>query len=153
VLEETPITRRPTPIHQERVAIAEGGPLGYTESSDDARRFSGLSGDCRGVDLMTVLQIAYPDELLSVVEQGQEGLEALAREALVVRLFDLGKLSSGKAAELLGISRRDFLDLLGNYNVSIFDEEMNLEEETRRALAARGVEHNAPDRPGGRGPA
>jgi predicted HTH domain antitoxin len=102
---------------------------------------------------MTVLQIAYPDELLSVVEEGQEGLETLAREALVVRLFDLGKLSSGKAAELLGISRRDFLDLLGHYNVSIFDDEINLEEETRRALAARRVEHNAPDHPGGRGPA
>ena len=39
------------------------------------------------------------------------------REALVVRLYDLGKLSSGQAARLLGLSRWEFLDLLGRYNV------------------------------------
>jgi predicted HTH domain antitoxin len=49
-------------------------------------------------------------------------LSVLAREALIVRLYALGELSSGEGAELLGISRREFLDLLGRYNVSIFDE-------------------------------
>ena len=60
---------------------------------------------------MTVLQIEYPEELLDQIGQTKEALEALAREALLVRLYDLGTISSGKAAALLGISRREFLDL------------------------------------------
>ena len=81
---------------------------------------------------MTMLQIDYPEELLDQAGQSKEALEALAREALVVRLYDLGKLSSGKAAELLGISRREFLDLLGRYGVSEFDDAIDLEAEAQR---------------------
>jgi predicted HTH domain antitoxin len=100
-----------------------------------------------------MLQIAYPEELLHIVDQGQEGLASLAREALLVRLYDLGRLSSGKAAEILGISRREFLDLLGQYNVSIFDESIDLEEEARRALAVSRLKHNAADNIGRSGAA
>lgn len=56
-------------------------------------------------------------------------LAALAREALVVRLYALGDLSSGEGAQALGISRREFLDLLGRYNVSIFDDTMHVRKE------------------------
>ncbi|NJN66940.1 MAG: UPF0175 family protein [Chloroflexaceae bacterium] len=55
-------------------------------------------------------------------DQTREALEALAREALMVRLYDLGYLSSGRAARLLKIPRWDFLDLLGRYHVSWFDD-------------------------------
>ena len=81
---------------------------------------------------MTVLQIEYPEELLDQADQTKEALEDLAREALLVRLYDLGKLSSGRAAELLSISRREFLDLLGRYGVSEFDDLVDLEAEARR---------------------
>ncbi len=54
------------------------------------------------------------------------------REALVVRLYDLGKLSSGQAARLLGLTRWEFLDLLGRYNVSLFDDTANVAAEARR---------------------
>ena len=81
---------------------------------------------------MTVLQIEYPEELLDQIGQTKEALEALAREALLVRLYDLGTISSGKAAALLGISRREFLDLLGRYGVSEFDDTIDLEAESRR---------------------
>lgn len=36
------------------------------------------------------------------------------------KLFELGKLSSGQAAEVAGLSKRAFLELLGKYNVSVF---------------------------------
>ncbi len=39
--------------------------------------------------------------------------------AALAKLYELGKISSGKAAELLGISRVEFLDLLGMYKVQI----------------------------------
>ena len=82
---------------------------------------------------MTVLQIEYPEELLDQADQTKEALEDLAREALLVRLYDLGKISSGRAAELLSISRREFLDLLGRYNISCFDETMDVVAEAGHA--------------------
>ena len=39
--------------------------------------------------------------------------------AALVKLYELGKISSGKAAKLLGMSRIEFLDLLGKYKVQI----------------------------------
>ncbi len=39
--------------------------------------------------------------------------------AALVKLYELGKISSGKASKLLGISRIEFLDLLGKYKVQI----------------------------------
>lgn len=39
---------------------------------------------------------------------------------LVTKLYEEGKLSSGQAAEMAGISKRTFIELLGKYNVSVF---------------------------------
>ena len=66
-----------------------------------------------------VLQVAYPEELLRLVDQAE--LEQLAREALLVKLYDLGKVSPGRAARILGTTRREFLDVLGRYGVSTLD--------------------------------
>ncbi len=41
------------------------------------------------------------------------------RRMAIIKLYELGKLSSGKAAQLLGISRVAFLELVGTYQVSI----------------------------------
>jgi predicted HTH domain antitoxin len=41
---------------------------------------------------------------------------------IAVSLFEQGILSSGQAAELVGISRRQFLEEVGKYDVSIFGE-------------------------------
>lgn len=39
---------------------------------------------------------------------------------VAARLFDLGELSSGQAAELAGITKREFIESVGRYGVSIF---------------------------------
>ena len=36
------------------------------------------------------------------------------------KLYEEGKLSSGQAAEMVGISKRAFLEVLGNYGGSVF---------------------------------
>jgi predicted HTH domain antitoxin len=36
-------------------------------------------------------------------------------------LYEEGKLSLGQAAEVAGLSKRSFAELLGKYNVSIFN--------------------------------
>ena len=40
---------------------------------------------------------------------------------VATRLYEEGKLSLGQAAELAGLSKRTFAELLGNYNTSIFN--------------------------------
>jgi len=55
--------------------------------------------------------IEVPDELN--LKEDEIKIAALAK------LYELGKISSGKAAKLLGISRIEFLDLLGKYKVQI----------------------------------
>ncbi len=91
---------------------------------------------------MQTLQVELPDELLASSEDiDVDALarltEARAREALMVKLYDLGRLSTGQAATLLGVSRRAFLGILSRHGVSEFDEDLDLEEEVRRAEEAR----------------
>lgn len=38
-----------------------------------------------------------------------------------IKMFELGKLSSGKAAELAGMTRVQFLDVCGFYKVPVVD--------------------------------
>ncbi len=71
---------------------------------------------------MRTLEIEYPDELLEAMDETERSFQTLAREVLVVKLYELGRISSGLAAQVLGISRREFLDLLGRYHVSFLDE-------------------------------
>jgi len=37
------------------------------------------------------------------------------------RLYENGKLSLGQAAEMAGLTKRTFIELLGRYNVSVFN--------------------------------
>ena len=77
-------------------------------------------------ELVTTLQIELPDEVRDILGLDEAELSSLALEALVMRLYERGELSSGKAAELLGISRREFLDRLGQYAISSFDDDVDL---------------------------
>ena len=72
------------------------------------------------------LHLQVPEQL---TEKSQQQLEALAFEALVVRHYALGELSSGEGAKLLSLTRSEFLNLLGQYNVSLFDDEIDLKKE------------------------
>jgi predicted HTH domain antitoxin len=40
---------------------------------------------------------------------------------LASKLYEKGKLSLGQAAELAGYSKRAFIEVLGNYGVSVFN--------------------------------
>lgn len=50
------------------------------------------------------------------------------------KLLEDGKLSSGQAAEIVGISKRSFVELIGKYNVSLFGYDYKeLEEDLENA--------------------
>ncbi len=81
------------------------------------------------------IEFEYPDDLLGTLDAAE--LQRLAREAFYVRLYQQGAISSGRAGTQLGIGRVAFLDLLGRYGVSYFDEETDLAEDLRNADQAR----------------
>jgi predicted HTH domain antitoxin len=66
-----------------------------------------------------------------------DSLELDGREAamlLASKLYEQGRLSLGQAAELAGYSKRTFMELLGNYQVSLFNyNEQDLANDIRNA--------------------
>ncbi len=48
--------------------------------------------------------------------------EKAVKMQLAAVLFEKGFLSSGQAADLAGISKREFIETVGQYGVSIFGE-------------------------------
>lgn len=44
---------------------------------------------------------------------------------LASKLYEEGKLSLGQAADMAGLTKRTFAELLGKYNVSIFNQDID----------------------------
>lgn len=81
------------------------------------------------------IEFEYPDDLLRA--RNAVELQRLAQEAFYVRLYQQGAISSARAAAQLGLGRVAFLDLLGAYGVTYFDEETDLAEDVRNADQTR----------------
>lgn len=65
-----------------------------------------------------VINIEYPESLANSLKLTGKEFESEIKISSLVKLFELGKVSSGTAAKVLGITRIDFLDLLAKYKVS-----------------------------------
>ncbi len=72
------------------------------------------------------LTIPYSDDILLSLKETKEQFEEDAKLLLAIKLYELGKISSGKAAKLAGISRITFLNSLKKYKVSPF--QMDIKE-------------------------
>jgi predicted HTH domain antitoxin len=68
---------------------------------------------------MEKLTIEYPEGLETAVATTRGEFEAQIRLMAALKMFELGKLSSGKAAQLAGISRVEFLEMCGRYHVPV----------------------------------
>ena len=69
---------------------------------------------------MTRITIDMPDEALSALRQDPDGFSRELRLAAAVKWYELRRVSQGRAAEIAGLSRAEFLDALGRYGVSPF---------------------------------
>ena len=67
------------------------------------------------------LKIKYPSGFEHAVHMTKEDIEHHIRLIAAIKMFELGKVSSGKAAELAGMSRAEFLEACGRYRVSPFN--------------------------------
>ncbi|MFQ6015341.1 MAG: UPF0175 family protein [Anaerolineae bacterium] len=95
---------------------------------------------------MKEITLKYPDDFELAVQATPEELQAQIRLMAALKMFELGKLSSGKAAELAGLSRVEFFEMCGRYRVSIFNyPPEELEDELLADLEAasgKGWYHN-----------
>lgn len=80
-----------------------------------------------------------PGELVELIGS-PETAAGRAREALIMDLVRDAAISQGKAAELLGISRWEILDLMARYRIQTgpeTPEEIEREIETAKQIAER----------------
>jgi predicted HTH domain antitoxin len=83
---------------------------------------------------MTDVTLHIPDETLLALKMTPESLPAEVRLAAAMKLFELGRLSAGAAAQLAGTPRPVFLAKLADYGVTTFRmTEAELREDAQSA--------------------
>ncbi|OGV97653.1 MAG: hypothetical protein A2889_10785 [Nitrospinae bacterium RIFCSPLOWO2_01_FULL_39_10] len=70
---------------------------------------------------MQKIVLEVPDEVLISLKETPIELSRDIRMLAAVKFYQMGKLSSGRAAQLAGISRISFLQSLSMYGVPIFN--------------------------------
>lgn len=83
---------------------------------------------------MSKITLSIPDEVLLALKVKPDQLGAELRLAAAVKLYELGRMSSGAAAKLAGVPRTVFLTKLADYGVDTFKlSEEELQKESRLA--------------------
>ena len=83
---------------------------------------------------MSQITLSIPDESLVALKMNSDDMGKEIRLAAAIKLYELGRLSSGAAASLAGIPRVVLLSKLADYGVDTFRmTEDELLRETRLA--------------------
>jgi predicted HTH domain antitoxin len=65
------------------------------------------------------IRISVPDELAATLRRTPEEMEYDLRLRALAGLVERSLLSTGRAAELAGVSRREFLDWCGRWHIRV----------------------------------
>lgn len=79
------------------------------------------------------LELEVPEGVKQIEEEFRAAAQELLLEATALRLFEKGEISSGYGAAMLGMTRREFIELLGRRGIPFFNYD---EEEMRREMEA-----------------
>ena len=82
---------------------------------------------------MSTANIEVDEELIGILRELQQPVEKAATELIVLELYRLGKISSGRAAAILHTSRLDFIQHaaeLGIPYIRLTAEDLDSEIET-----------------------
>jgi len=89
-------------------------------------------------EYMKPVIVEYSEELPGLLKMTQEQFAAEVRFLAAAKLFELGKLSSGKAAAMAGLGRVAFLHKLGEYGfcaINLDDEQIDAELKAASEIA------------------
>ncbi len=67
------------------------------------------------------IEFEVPEEVLISLKESDHEFTRRVRVAAAAKLFQMDKLSSGRAAQLAGMPRLQFLQSLRDYGVAVFD--------------------------------
>ncbi len=79
-----------------------------------------------------IISIEYPDYLANSMRMNKSEFEREIKISSLIKLFELGKISSGTASKVLQLSRIEFLELLAKYSVGFLHVE-DLNEDFQNA--------------------
>ena len=69
---------------------------------------------------MATLKIDLPEKVLAELNSSREEVEKDVRLAAAIEWYRRGLLSQGRAAELAGVARADFIDELARRKIDVF---------------------------------
>ncbi|MCS4138426.1 putative HTH domain antitoxin [Salinibacter ruber] len=80
------------------------------------------------------LRIPYPEELPEAMDQTPDEFEREMRFLVAAKLYELGRITSGRAADMAGMQRVGFLNELGAHRISVWNYDADeLEQEIEAA--------------------
>ena len=80
---------------------------------------------------MATLTIDLPEEVLSSLHQSPLDAEKDARLAIAIEWYRRGAISQGRAAEIAGVARADFIDELAARKIDVIQVDL---DELRREI-------------------
>lgn len=66
------------------------------------------------------ITIEFPESVFSATRKEPKEFVQEMRIAAAVKWYELGEISQGKAAEIAGLNRAEFMNILARYKVSPF---------------------------------
>jgi predicted HTH domain antitoxin len=84
--------------------------------------------------MSVTVKVVLPEGAFSALRVSPDEFGEELKRAAVAKWYELGTVSQGKGAEILGLSRSEFLDVISRYRVSPYQ----VDEEDLSAPAAHG---------------